>query len=78
MTTQNPFDPAYTWPAIVRPEETPEETMARLQAQADLLMVPLCVFCSPSMEVAAMAPGATLPRAVGIIHEPGCPDGEVE
>lgn len=52
-------------------DESPETTLARIEAAAGLLFDP-CPHCTVRREVIALA--GQLPRAVGLTHEPGCPD----
>lgn len=65
------FDPNFKFPPIVRPSESVETTMARVSAAADLAMQE-CPYCNMHRELLAM--DGALPRAVGLTHEPGCPN----
>jgi hypothetical protein len=66
----DPFDPNYRFPPIVRPTESAEGTMARLDALADLNMQS-CPWCSVTKSVERMS--GDLPDVVGITHENHCP-----
>lgn len=55
------------------PAEPPEAYLARIEAQLDLTLW-RCPHCSATLEPLAPTEGGTLARAVGISHQPGCPD----
>jgi hypothetical protein len=61
------FDPNFKFPPIVRPIEM---ELRRIEAAA-LLLEP-CPHCHATTE--AVAGTGSLPRALGITHEQGCPD----
>jgi len=58
------FDP------IVKPPETPEQTLARVEAHADLVM-DQCPHCHAVKHVDEVRDGVAV--AMGITHEEGCP-----
>ena len=69
------FDPNYKFPPIVAPAESVDTIMARLSAQADLVMQ-TCPYCSLTMDVNQMV--GMLPVAVSFTHEEGCPDANTD
>jgi hypothetical protein len=66
--TENPFDPNYRFPPIVKPVD---HELRRIEAAAALAMWQ-CPHCTASLDV--IARDGTLPRALGVTHEKGCPD----
>ena len=66
----NPYDPNYKFPPIVRPAESAETTLARLDALADLNMQ-TCPTCTITKAVNRME--GSIPVVVGSIHAADCP-----
>lgn len=61
----NPFDPTTTFPPLVRPVESADRTMARLDLLADMAM-DVCPHCTVTVQF--------LGKAIGKTHEDGCPN----
>lgn len=64
------FDPHFTFPPIVKPVESAETSMHRLEVLADIAMS-VCPSCTLTREVVEM-PGS-VPTVTGFTHEEGCP-----
>jgi hypothetical protein len=69
---RNAFDPSFTFPPIVRPPESAERTLARLDALAALNMQ-ACPWCSVTKTVLRM--DGDVPNVMGIDHADDCPEG---
>ncbi len=66
--THPAFDPNYKFPPL--PIRDPLHELVRIEAAVRLLDIS-CPHCTLSTK--AIAADGTLPRALGIDHEPGCP-----
>lgn len=62
------FDPDFKFAPIVKPAE---DELRRIEAAALLLETP-CQHCNATTK--AVSGTGSLPRVLGIDHEPGCPD----
>ncbi|WP_427018590.1 hypothetical protein ACQCSX_08685 [Pseudarthrobacter sp. P1] len=67
--TENPFDPNYKLPPL--PVRDPLHELRRIEAAAALAET-TCRHCVPKVE--AIGHDGGMLRAVGITHQPGCPD----
>jgi hypothetical protein len=61
----SPFNPNDRFPALVRPVESADRTMARLDLLADIAME-TCPHCTVTVEL--------LGKAIGKTHEQDCPE----
>lgn len=63
------FDPSFKFPPMPAPPI--EHELARIEGAAMMLEAP-CAYCNAATQ--ALAGTGSLPRILGITHEPGCPD----
>lgn len=52
----------------------PEDVLDAIEAMGALLREVACAHCEVQVEVLARSDGGSLPKALGIRHQPGCPD----